>query len=110
MDNPEQVLCVRHSGLILTATWCHAWPGTKFSTYVLNPGGFGYFDKHPAQVLHYYGGGCHNLQGRQKLTTGNTCTQVQCRCINLYISNFPLYSEGARACGPHARFSAPIPF
>ena len=51
---------------------------------------------HEALVVHYYGGGCHNLQGRQKLTTGNTCTQVQCRCINLYISNFPLYSEGAR--------------
>jgi hypothetical protein len=41
--------------------------------------------------------GCHNLQRRQKLTTGNTCTQVHCRCINLYCSNFPPYSEGARA-------------
>jgi hypothetical protein len=60
-------------------------------------------DKYPALVRYYYAGGCHNLQGRQKLTIGNTCTQVQCRCINLYISNFPLYSEGARACGPHAR-------
>jgi hypothetical protein len=30
----------------------------------------------PALQRYYGGGGCHNLQGRQKLTTGNTCTQV----------------------------------
>ena len=37
------------------------------------------------------------LTGEKKLTAGNTGTQVQCRCINLYCSKFPLYSEGARA-------------
>jgi hypothetical protein len=39
------------------------------------------------------------LTGEKKLTTWSTGTQVQCRCtsINLYCSNFPLYSEGARA-------------
>jgi hypothetical protein len=40
---------------------------------------------------------CTQLTGEKKLTIGDTCTQVQCRCINLYCSNFPLYSEGARA-------------
>jgi hypothetical protein len=39
------------------------------------------------------------LTGEKKLTTWNTCTHVQCRCINFYCSNFPPYSEGARA-GP----------
>ena len=53
--------------------------------------------KYPALVLHYLEAGCHNLQGRTKLTTGNTCTQVQCRCINLYCSNSPPYSGGCAA-------------
>jgi hypothetical protein len=35
--------------------------------------------------------GVSQLTGEKKLTTGNTRTQVQCRCINLYCSNFPPY-------------------